>query len=82
MLQNVDTYYPDLVGNFYNRYLDNQTTRANGSQRRASIRSKTSIKVALFGMGRAGSIHLANIIANPRIELAYVVESDSRDSIQ
>ena len=28
-------------------------------------------------MGRAGSIHLANIIANPRVELAYVVESDS-----
>ena len=28
-------------------------------------------------MGRAGSIHLANIIANPRVELAYIVESDS-----
>ena len=34
-------------------------------------------RVALFGAGRAGSIHLANIVANPRIELAYVVESDS-----
>lgn len=33
--------------------------------------------MALFGIGRAGSIHLSNIIANPRVELAYIVESDS-----
>ena len=43
-----------------------------------NISSKAQVKrVALFGAGRAGSIHLANIVANPRIELAYVVESDS-----
>ena len=40
--------------------------------------SNTQVKrVALFGTGRAGSIHLANIVANPRIKLAYIVESDS-----
>ena len=43
-----------------------------------NIASSTQVKrVALFCAGRAGSIHLANIVANPRIELAYVVESDS-----
>ena len=59
------------------RYLDNQTIRGDSNQRKASIRLKESVRVALFGMGRAGSIHLANIIANPRVELAYIVESDS-----
>lgn len=53
----------------YQKYLDNQ--------RRDSLVVKSSVRVALFGIGRAGSIHLANIIANPGVELAYVVESDS-----
>ncbi|XP_071540178.1 myo-inositol 2-dehydrogenase-like isoform X2 [Panulirus ornatus] len=34
------------------------------------------INVALFGLGRAGSIHLANIMRNTRICLKYVVEED------
>ena len=55
--------------NAFYRYLDNQ--------RRDSLVVKSSVRVALFGIGRAGSIHLANIIANPGVELAYVVESDS-----
>lgn len=29
---------------------------------------------AIFGLGRAGSIHLANIINNPRIILKYIVD--------
>jgi len=33
--------------------------------------------LALFGLGRAGSIHLANILANPRVSLKYVVEEDT-----
>lgn len=49
------------------RFLDSHTTTSNTKVKR----------VALFGAGRAGSIHLANIVANPRIELAYIVESDS-----
>lgn len=35
------------------------------------------LRVALFGLGRAGTIHLGNIIGNPRIELAYIVEADT-----
>ena len=34
------------------------------------------INLALFGLGRAGCIHLGNIISNPRVNLVYVVESD------
>merc|ERR1719348_1941345 len=35
------------------------------------------VVLALFGLGRAGSIHLANILANPRVSLKYVVEEDT-----
>ena len=34
------------------------------------------VTLALFGLGRAGSIHLANIVANRKVELKYIVESD------
>ena len=34
------------------------------------------ISLAIFGLGRAGSIHLANIIANPRVKVLYIVEAD------
>merc|ERR1711884_427249 len=51
----------------YQKFLDSHNTASNTQVKR----------VALFGAGRAGSIHLANIVANPLIELAYVVESDS-----
>ncbi|CAD6231790.1 GSCOCG00001586001-RA-CDS [Cotesia congregata] len=32
------------------------------------------VKVAIFGAGRAGTIHLANIIHNPRMKLMYIVD--------
>ncbi|PBC29648.1 oxidoreductase yrbE [Apis cerana cerana] len=32
------------------------------------------IKVALFGVGRAGTIHLANIVDSPRLKLLYIVD--------
>ena len=32
------------------------------------------VKVALFGLGRAGSIHLNNILSNYRFRIAYIVE--------
>ncbi|KAK7067163.1 hypothetical protein SK128_003470 [Halocaridina rubra] len=34
------------------------------------------INVALFALGRAGSIHLSNMMKNPRILLQYIVEPD------
>ncbi|XP_017761639.1 PREDICTED: inositol 2-dehydrogenase-like [Eufriesea mexicana] len=32
------------------------------------------IKLALFGVGRAGAIHLSNIVNNPRVKLVYIVD--------
>lgn len=32
------------------------------------------LRVALFGIGRAGTIHLKNIMSNPRIKLLYIVD--------
>lgn len=29
---------------------------------------------AIFGLGRAGSIHLSSIIRNPRVVLKYIVD--------
>ena len=45
----------------------------------ASDISSTSppVRLAIFGLGRAGTIHLGNIIANPRVSIAYIVEADS-----
>ena len=34
------------------------------------------IGVAIFGLGRAGTIHAKNIIANPEFHLLYIVEED------
>lgn len=32
------------------------------------------IKLALFGVGRAGTIHLRSIISSPRVKLLYIVD--------
>lgn len=38
-------------------------------------KAKTSPVVgAIFGLGRAGSIHLSSIVRNPRIILKYIVD--------
>ena len=34
------------------------------------------VTLALFGLGRAGTIHLNNILSNRRVELKYIVEND------
>merc|ERR1712142_1433404 len=38
--------------------------------------STVPVNLALLGLGRAGSIHLSNILANPRVNLKYIVEED------
>ena len=63
----VTTYAQLICHPRIRRFLDSHMTTSNTQVKR----------VALFGTGRAGSIHLANIVANPRIKLAYIVESDS-----
>lgn len=32
------------------------------------------INIAIFGIGRAGTIHLSNIVRNPRCKLLYIVD--------
>nr|CAD7404955.1 unnamed protein product [Timema cristinae] len=38
--------------------------------------SDKTINVALFGLGRAGSIHLSNLARNPRTEVLYIVDDE------
>jgi len=43
----------------------------------AEVKPEAPVTVAIFGLGRAGSIHLANIKANPRVNLKYIVEANT-----
>lgn len=38
--------------------------------------SSDRIGIALFGLGRAGSIHAPNVLTNSRAKLLYIVEED------
>eukprot|EP00095_Tigriopus_kingsejongensis_P009056 maker-scaffold308_size214241-snap-gene-1.34 protein:Tk09056 transcript:maker-scaffold308_size214241-snap-gene-1.34-mRNA-1 annotation:"uncharacterized oxidoreductase -like" len=40
--------------------------------------AKKRVALALFGLGRAGTIHLTNILASPRAHLKYIVEADKK----
>ncbi|KAJ4432921.1 hypothetical protein ANN_15178, partial [Periplaneta americana] len=59
-----------LVDNLHQRYLKNTALAPEVGGRREKI------ELALFGIGRAGSIHLSNIAQNPRVKLRYIVEDD------
>ena len=37
---------------------------------------KGRVGIALFGIGRAGSIHIKNLAANPRVNVRWIVEED------
>lgn len=52
----------------YERYTDFTSNEMSGYS--------APVTLALFGLGRAGSIHLSNILANPRVVLKYVIEQD------
>lgn len=56
---------------FLSRYVNNVT---------ANKKSKSEappVVGAIFGLGRAGSIHLSSIVGNPRIILKYIVDDRS-----
>jgi len=36
------------------------------------------IRLALFGAGRIGQVHAQNLAANPRVELAYIIDPDQQ----
>lgn len=40
--------------------------------------SSNTIGLAIFGIGRAGTIHLTSLIRNPRVKLLYIVEDDKK----
>ena len=42
----------------------------------ASFSSNSTVTFALFGVGRAGNIHLRNLIASSNVLLKYIVDSD------
>ncbi|XP_078043986.1 inositol 2-dehydrogenase [Augochlora pura] len=50
----------------YQKYLENVTMKKDTHQ--------PQLKLALFGVGRAGTIHLSNIVSNPRVKLMYIVD--------
>ncbi|XP_012532501.2 myo-inositol 2-dehydrogenase [Monomorium pharaonis] len=58
---------PPAEDYIYNKHLENIALQTDNQER-------PIIKVALFGVGRAGSIHLENIIHNKRIQLLYIVD--------
>ncbi|CAH0717227.1 unnamed protein product, partial [Brenthis ino] len=59
--------YPE-VDYLHTEYVNNVITNTGG-------KPKTSPVVgAIFGLGRAGSIHLSSIVRNPRIILKYIVD--------
>lgn len=57
-----------LPKHFRFRYVNNFTLN------HASKRPFKPLVGAIFGLGRAGSIHLSNIINNSRITLKYIVD--------
>ncbi|CAH2063355.1 unnamed protein product, partial [Iphiclides podalirius] len=62
--------YPK-VDYFYTEYLENVTTKQKG--RACAV----PVVGAIFGLGRAGSIHLTSIMNNHRIILKYIVDDRS-----
>lgn len=54
------------------RYVEDLTLRTDS-------RDDPVVKLALFGVGRAGTIHLMSIISSPRVKLLYIVDDIERN---
>ena len=63
------------LSNLIKRYLQGLADQGTDTGS-TDCESSSAVTLALFGLGRAGSIHLANIVANRKIELKYIIESD------
>ncbi|XP_054012404.1 uncharacterized oxidoreductase YrbE-like [Hylaeus anthracinus] len=57
---------PAVQDYVYQDYLKNLATKRDSLQ--------PVVKLALFGAGRAGTIHLSNIMTNPNVKLLYIVD--------
>ncbi|XP_039746330.1 inositol 2-dehydrogenase-like [Pararge aegeria] len=62
----INTTYPE-VDFRHTEYINNATAKKSRT-------SAAPVVAAIFGLGRAGSIHLSSIIRNPRIILKYIVD--------
>ncbi|XP_029678882.1 uncharacterized protein LOC115244983 [Formica exsecta] len=51
----------------YNKYLEDIALKTDS-------RNDPILKLALFGVGRAGTIHLSSISFNTRVKLVYIVD--------
>lgn len=51
----------------FRRYLEDLVLKTDS-------RNDPILKLALFGVGRAGTIHLTSIISNTRVKLVYIVD--------
>lgn len=52
---------------YFCRYLENLALKTDS-------RDDTVVKLALFGAGRAGTIHLTSIMSSQRVKLLYIVD--------
>ncbi|XP_076653096.1 inositol 2-dehydrogenase [Halictus rubicundus] len=50
----------------YHKYIEKTTMK--------KVARQSQLRLALFGVGRAGTIHLTSIMSNPRIKLMYIVD--------
>lgn len=55
------------INRHYFRYLEDLALKTDKKQ-------DPIIRVAIFGIGRAGTIHMSNIVRNPRMKIVYVVD--------
>ncbi|XP_076300304.1 inositol 2-dehydrogenase [Lasioglossum baleicum] len=59
---------PPTEDYMYNKYIESVMLKKDARQ--------PQLRVAIFGIGRAGTIHLNSIMSNPRMKLMYIVEDN------
>ncbi|XP_077282496.1 myo-inositol 2-dehydrogenase-like [Temnothorax americanus] len=58
---------PPAEDYIYSKYIEDLALKTDN-------REEPIVKLALFGVGHAGTIHISNIISNTRVQLLYIVE--------
>ncbi|KAL6261254.1 uncharacterized protein LOC105424859 [Pogonomyrmex barbatus] len=58
---------PPVEDYLYNKYVEDLTLKADNQ-------NEPIVKVALFGVGRAGTIHLMSTVSSTRAQLLYIVD--------
>ncbi|XP_066600815.1 inositol 2-dehydrogenase-like [Prorops nasuta] len=58
---------PTYEDYLYKKYMEDLNAKSDGKK-------EPVLKVAIFGLGRAGTIHLTSAVINPRIKLEYIID--------